>query len=279
MELSHVFLLLSWGVLVGAVFSSIGAAGGILASFGLITVIGVTDPNNVKPMAQVLTLATALFFVPSYIKRAAYVLPLGLMISAGGVVGAIVGSTFSKHYLSDMSTFRPLFGVLALLVAVQIFWKLFSRKTHTPAFEFSTDGVRNLTLNNRRMTFDYGKHHYAFNPWLPWFAGFIVAVVASIFGVGGGFLLVPFMASVLHMPMFIIPATAAIAVFVSGGISIANYLKMGAELDYLTLLFLIAGGLVGAMIGPQFNQVLKESWLQMILAIIVTLIGVKYLLA
>lgn len=278
MEMSHIFLLLTWGVLVGAVFSSIGAAGGILASFGLITVIGIADPNNVKPMAQVLTLATALFFVPSYIKRAAYVLPLGLMISAGGVVGAIVGSTFSKHYLSDMSTFKPLFGVLALLVAAQIFWKLFAAKK-TKDFEFSAEGVKNLVVNNDHMSFDYGKHHYKFNPWLPWFAGFIVAVVASIFGVGGGFLLVPFMASMLHMPMFIIPATAAIAVFVSGGISIANYLKMGAELDYMTLLFLIAGGLVGAMLGPQFNRVVKESWLQMILAVIVTLIGFKYLLA
>lgn len=277
MDFSHIALLLAWGVLVGVVFSSIGAAGGILASFGLISVIGIADPNNVKPMAQILTLAVALFFIPNYIKRASYVLPLGLMISAGGVVGAIIGSTFSQHYLSDMSTFRPLFGVLAILVAAQIFWKLYKGKK-TTGFELSAQGVTNLRVTKQFMTFDYGKHHYQFNPWLPWAAGFIIAVVASIFGVGGGFLLVPFMASMLHMPMFIIPATAAIAVFISSGISIANYLKMGATLDYSTLLFLIVGGFVGAMLGPKFNQLVKESWLQWILAIIVTLIGFKYLI-
>ena len=51
-------LLLLWGVIVGLVFSTVGAAGGILASFGLITVFGVQDANQVKPMAQALTLVT-----------------------------------------------------------------------------------------------------------------------------------------------------------------------------------------------------------------------------
>ena len=40
-------------------------------------------------------------------------------------------------------------------------------------------------------------------------AGAIIAMTAAVFGVGGGFLLVPYMASLLHMPMYIIPATAA----------------------------------------------------------------------
>jgi len=46
------------GWLVGLMFSLVGAAGGILASFGLISVWGLTDANQVKPMAQALTLAT-----------------------------------------------------------------------------------------------------------------------------------------------------------------------------------------------------------------------------
>lgn len=278
MELAYIVLLLVWGVLVGAVFSSIGAAGGILASFCLVSVIGMTDPNNVKPMAQLMTLAVALFFVPSYIKRASYVLPLGLMLSAGGVVGAILGSTLSNNYLSDMSTFRPLFGLLALLVAGQIFWKLFNNRQSTN-LELAPQGVTNLTVTQQYMSFNYGKQHYQFNPWLPWLAGFIIAIVASIFGVGGGFLLVPFMASVLKMPMFIIPATAAIAVFISSSISIANYLRMGAEPEYGILLIMVVGGLIGAILGPVFNRLVKESWLQLILAVIITLIGTRYILS
>ena len=57
--------LLLWGVLVGVVFSVIGAAGGILASFGLITLVGISDPNAVKPMAQIMTLSMVIVFLPA----------------------------------------------------------------------------------------------------------------------------------------------------------------------------------------------------------------------
>ena len=43
---------LIWGVLVGFIFSTVGAAGGILASVGLISVLNVQNPNLVKPMAH-----------------------------------------------------------------------------------------------------------------------------------------------------------------------------------------------------------------------------------
>lgn len=279
MDISSIAIFIIWGVFVGLVFSSIGAAGGILASFGLITIIGITEPNNVKPMAQMLSLATALVFIPGYFKRAAWVLPLGLMLSAGGIVGAIIGSTISSLYFSDMSTFKPLFGLLALLIALQIGWKLYADKRagKTPA-RVSTDGVKNVVANEHHIAFDYGDTSYSVHPWAPWLAGFIIAVVASIFGVGGGFLLVPYMASILGIPMYIIPATAALAIFISGAISVSNYLRMGADIDYPILAMLIIGGTIGALLGPKLNRWMKDSWLQATLASIVAVIGTKYVL-
>lgn len=280
MDIGNIPLLLVWGALVGLVFSSIGAAGGILASFGLITLIGVTDPNSVKPMAQLLALATAIVFIPGYFKRKAWILPIGLMLSAGGIVGALVGSTISRHYLSDMSTFKPLFGVLAFLVAVQIGWKLYKEQKDGKSLAyFSKEGVKNITVTEKAISFEYASKQYQCNPWSPWLAGFSIAVIASIFGVGGGFLLVPYLASILGIPMFIIPATAALAVFISGTISVANYLRMGSEIDYPILITLIIGGIIGAKLGPKLNQIMKESWLQASLASIVAIIGTKYLLA
>lgn len=279
MGIENIAIYIVWGVFVGLVFSSIGAAGGILASFGLISIIGIGDPNTVKPMAQMLSLATALVFIPGYFRRDAWVLPLGLMLSAGGIVGAIVGSTLSSRYLSDMNTFKPLFGVLALLIAVQITWKLYSDKKagKTPA-RISEEGVKNVIVNQHHIAFDYGDISYRVHPWAPWLAGFLIAVVASIFGVGGGFLLVPYMASALGIPMFIIPATAALAIFISGAMSVSNYLRMGSEIDYSILFTLIIGGILGALLGPKINQLMKDSWLQAALASIVAVIGTKYIL-
>ena len=107
-----IWLLIAWGVLVGFVFSTVGAAGGILASVGLISVFGVEDPNLVKPMAQTLTLATPLIAVPLYYRQCRLVSSIALLLGAGGVLGAMLGSYLSVHYLSDMSIFRPVFAGL-----------------------------------------------------------------------------------------------------------------------------------------------------------------------
>ncbi|HIO93336.1 MAG TPA: sulfite exporter TauE/SafE family protein [Leucothrix mucor] len=279
MDFGTITLLLFWGTLVGLVFSLVGAAGGILASFGLITLIGVTDPNSIKPMAQILSLATALVFIPGYIRRKSTVIPLALMLSAGGVMGAIVGSTLSSRYLSDMSTFKPLFGILTLIIAVQIIWEIYKLRNEEKVSSAACEkGVHSVSAKGTTIKFSYADKDFKVSLWTPWLAGFFIAIVASAFGVGGGFLLVPFMVSFLRMPMFIIPATAAVVIFISGSISVTNYLRMGAEIDWTILSFLIAGGVVGALIGPRINRIMQDSWLRIFLATVLSLIGLKYAL-
>lgn len=277
MDLSTIILLIFWGALVGLVFSLVGAAGGILASFGLITLIGVTDPNSIKPMAQILSLATALVFIPGYIRKQATVIPLALMLSAGGVMGAIVGSTLSSKYLSDMSTFKPLFGILTLIISVQIIWEIYTLRKETSGNKSACNkGVHSVSTMGTKIFFSYSDTDYIVSLWTPWLAGFFIAIIASAFGVGGGFLLVPFMVSFLKMPMFIIPATAAVVIFISGSISVTNYLRIGAEIDWLTLCYLTLGGIIGAFIGPKLNRIMKDSWLRVFLATVLGLIGLKY---
>jgi uncharacterized membrane protein YfcA len=279
MDIGTISLLIFWGALVGLVFSLVGAAGGILASFGLITLIGITDPNSVKPMAQILSLATALVFLPGYIRRRSVVMPLALLLSVGGVMGAIVGSTLSSKSLSDMSTFQPLFGVLTLIGGAQIFWEIY--KQHNDNIEQMSachKGIHSVSIKGMLINFSYANKDFSVGFWTPWLAGFFIAIVASAFGVGGGFLLVPFMVSFLRMPMFIVPATAAVVIFISGAISVTNYLNMGAIIEWKILSFLILGGIVGAIIGPKINRVMQDKWLKIFLATILSLIGLKYAL-
>ena len=280
MDAGTFMLILAWGVFVGIVFSAIGAAGGILTSFGLITLFGVLDPNSVKPMTQLVVLATALVFVPEYLRNRALVLPLGLLLGGGGLIGAFLGSTLSSLYLSDMQSFRPLFGMLTLAIAMQIFWKL-ARQFAAPIQQNGNvppglGGVSDLAINLRAVTFQYAGRAYRVPVWSPLLAGLIIAMTASVFGVGGGFLLVPYMASVLGMPMHIIPATAAIAIFMSLAVSIGNFLRLGAPLDWGLLVPLIVGAVIGALAGPRINKAMKNNWLQVAMALIVGGIGMKY---
>jgi uncharacterized membrane protein YfcA len=284
MELSFFATIALWGVLAGVVFSSIGAAGGILVSFTLISVVGVADPNSVKPMTQIVVLATALIFIPGYFRRSALVWPLGLLLAGGGLLGAWMGSSLSSAYLTDMGTFRPVFGVLTLVIAAQIAWRRFQSWTAPDAGQPGKDkanslGVSSLSLSGMALTFSYGERGYRVPMWSPFLAGFLIAAIAAVFGVGGGFLLVPYMSTLLHMPMHIIPATSGIAIMISLLMSIGNYLALGAELDIGALVPLAVGAVIGAVLGPFVNRWMKHSWLCVILFVIVSAIGLRYLLA
>lgn len=294
LSFASTWLPLCWGILVGFVFSLVGAAGGILASFGLISVLGLIDVNQVKPMAQMLTLATPLVAVPNYLRQCRLVFSLGLLLATGGLLGALVGSTLSVRYLSDMSSFKPVFAGLVLFIAAQLIWSLLRSKAGQGASARAAEafeglvatgsapceiGVRHTQWSWRRIQFMFGGECFGYSPVLAFVTGFCIAALASALGVGGGFLLVPFMVMALRLPMFVVAGTAALAVFISSSASIANYLVMGVRLDWALLLPLLAGTLFGAYLGPRLSRYFRDLWLRAVLALVLSGIGMKYLLA
>lgn len=288
------WLLLAWGGLVGFVFSTVGAAGGILASVGMISVFGLQEPNLVKPMAQMLTLVTPFIAVPLYMRQCRVVYQLALLLAAGGVIGALVGSTLSHHLLSDMSMFKPVFAVLVFFIAAQLAWQIYrsSHEMHhltramraAEAFEqqvrdgrdLCVMGVRCVHKSFGRFRFRFGDEEFFFNPWVPMLAGMGIAVLSSALGVGGGFLLVPFMSIAMGLPMYVIAGTSALAIAVTSITSIGNYVRLGIELDLPLLGILMIGVVAGSFIGPAVSKYMPENGLRAFLCVVLVIIGLRY---
>ncbi len=288
----HPLTPLVWGVLVGMVFSLVGAAGGILSSVGLISVLGVRDVNLVKPMAQILTLVSPLVSVPAYWRQCRIVISLALLMGAGGIIGALIGSTLSFSYLGELTLFKPFFGALVLFIALLIVWKMISSRrsrldaTDRAAANFVESvshgqqpcavGVKTKLSSVRKFVFEFGGEKFQFNPLYPFMVGGGIAIISSAFGVGGGFLLVPYMSIVLRLPMAIIAGTSALAIFIHSVTSIANYMRLGVSLDYTLLALLLGGTILGSYLGPVISRFFKESWFKTILVLILMLIGLRY---
>jgi uncharacterized membrane protein YfcA len=286
--------LLAWGGLVGFVFSTVGAAGGILGSVALISVFGIGNPNLVKPMAQAMTLITPLIAVPLYMRQCRVVFRLSFLLGAGGVLGALLGSSLSVNLLSDMGVFRPVFAVLVFFIAAQLAWQIFhagrrsSELTRTmraaEAFERQVRrggelcdmGVECRQFTLRRVVFGFGDEVFEFSPWLPFATGMGIAVLSSALGVGGGFLLVPFMSIVMRLPMYVIAGTSALAIAMHSVTSIANYMRLGVELDLPMLGILLAGVVAGSAVGPALSKFIPENGLRGFLALVLLLIGLRY---
>jgi uncharacterized membrane protein YfcA len=130
-----------------------------------------------------------------------------------------------------------------------------------------------------RCELTFGNERFDYNPWAPILVGVVIAVISSALGVGGGFLLVPFMSMVLGLPMTIVAGTAALAIFISSVTSIGNYVRLGVELDIPLLALMLIGTVAGSFLGPILSKYFREAWFKALLVTILALIGFRYLSA
>ena len=142
-----------------------------------------------------------------------------------------------------------------------------------------TLGVKQLGFSVTRCEFTFGNERFDYNPWVPVLVGVGIAVISSALGVGGGFLLVPFMSIVLGLPMTIVAGTAALAIFISSVTSIGNYVRLGVELDLPLLALMLIGTVAGSVLGPILSKYFREAWFKALLVTILALIGLRYLSA
>ena len=274
-----------WGTVVGHIFSTVGAAGGILAGFGHITIFGFTNANTIKVMNQILVAASPLISVPKYWKQGRVIFALGGLLAAGSIFGAIIGSTLSYKYLSSLREYKFAFGLFTLFVALKIFYDVFHKeKEKVKGIDQKIKGkpelrkVKVVNRSKKEIRFTFLEEEYSFNPLLPFTAGFLVAIISSALGVGGGFLLVPFMVSALKIPMYLVPGTSAFSILITSIVSVANYLKLGASVKWSFVLFEIVGVLIGSYLGPHVSHWLGERNLRIVLGLILILIGFKYII-
>ncbi len=279
-----------WAVFTGFIFSSIGAAGGILASFGFITVLHIHVANSVKIMSQILVIIAPLIALPVYFRQKRVqsfkkiLFYLAFIMALGAIMGATFGSWFSKTYLYELKSFKYLFGYLTFIVAALMIYKVVKQrikksKQSSIADTANSDiAVSVGKFSFKKVKFAFMSKEYSFSPSISFIAGFLIATVASIFGVGGGFLIVPFLTDVNGLPVFLAAGTSILIVLISSTVSVSNYIRMGVHIVIPVLLVEIVGIIVGSALGPKISQYINEKWLKYTLITILFFIGLFYVL-
>jgi len=285
-----------WGLFVGFVFSTVGAAGGILASFGYITLLHIQAANSVKVMTLILIIVSPVVALPVYLRQdrakqiKSILFYLGFIIAAGAIFGALLGSWFSKSYLSEFKSFKYLFGYLTFLVtALMIYNILKQRKKKTgqskkvggadavPAWENGKPNIPStVKFSVKKIDFRCTDRNYSVQPAVLFAAGFLIAAISSVFGVGGGFLIVPFLTDVIGLPVFLAAGISILVVLISSLTSVTNYIRMGVPVIVPVLAAALAGVIIGSIIGPKISRHLDEKMLKYILMVLLVFVGVFY---
>jgi len=249
------WLAFGWCVLCGFLMSMGAGGGGILAGIGHISILGVADANMIKVVNQILEFTSRLVSVPLYYRQRRLVWRLALWFGAGAAFGAIAGSWVSKTWLSDMSAYRVVFGVLVVGVAARVLWEGWMKKGPAGAAGSAPpDFSRGLTA----------------------LGGFCISFVGSLIGVGGGFLVTPFLAVVLLFPMALAVGTGLLALMIPLTVSVLTYLALHVNVDWGLVAVEVPGILAGSFLGPMLNRYMNEKALKTFVAVVLLAIGVYY---
>jgi len=301
-------LAIVWATWVGWIFSTVGAFGGVMAGVGHMTIYGLGDftrsfkqtapglnktlTDSIRTSNQFLVGLSSVLSVINYLKMRRISWPLGLALGAGSIVGAFTVASITGGRVS-FSQYQGWFGLFVLVVggvlvyettprgqaskkaaraAAQAFEKSVKEKADT-----SVQGVQVSAWGLTRTSLSFFGMEFEFNPIWAFVGGVIIAAISAFIGVGGGFLYVPYLTSIVGLPMYVVAGTSALAVFASMVTSITTYVKVaGAGMDWVLIGVQLIGVFVGSMIGPRTQKHIPDIWLKRLFIVLALYVGLGY---
>jgi uncharacterized membrane protein YfcA len=269
---------LGWSVLAGFFMAMGAGGGGILAGIGHFSILGIGDANAIKVANQVLELASRGVSVPLYQRQGRMVWALALAYGSGAPVGAVLGSWVSKAYLSDLAAYRAVFGILLIAVAARLLYEAWGCAACRRGALKNARRPRLIRASLRNIRVGFAGEEFRFSPAAAALGGCAISFVGAMLGVGGGFLVTPFMASVLMFPMFLVVGTSLVAIMLPLLVSIATYLVLETQVNWMLIAVEVPGVAIGSLLAPAINRHLNENALRTFVAIVLLGVGAYYLL-
>lgn len=193
-----------------------------------------------------LAAADSLFFVfantlaasMTFLQRRAVDLSRGLTIAGAGIPGSILGAYVVR--LMSGRSFDLIYGVFLIATAVMILM----RRNSQPE-------PRNFTPNQKLA--------------IELFIGLVVGFASSLFGIGGGIVLVPVMLVLFREDVHSTAATSAFVVMLTSPVGIIAHGLYG-DLQAWAAIPLVAGGFAGGMVGAHAARRIRAVHLSTVMA-------------
>jgi len=288
--------------IIGCLFVIMGAAGGLFTAAFQVTVLGTKGPlginaaNTIKPTNLFLTLCSPITGLMNYFKEKRFAWPVAVFFAIGIVIGAFfLGPNFSAKYL-PLKAYKFYLGIICLVIGIKLFMeslpgsiekkkamKAIVQKFNAAVKEAKSSGkavelgkVEFETFNLVKFDMKFWGETFVARPLVMLFSGILMGMIASSFGVGGGFMFMPFMTSVMGYPMYLAVPIALAGTFATSVGGIAKYALMGYQPDWFMAAAIAAGAILGGMVGPKIQKHLPEIFLKRMLALALVITFMNY---
>ena len=274
----NVIVLLAMGGAVGFLSGMFGVGGGFLITPLLIF-------YNIPPAIAVATganqvIASSFSGALAHIKRGTLDFKLGGVLLAGGIVGSSIG-IYVFALLRSLGQLDLIISLLyvALLGAVGGLMLVESVRAIRRASGGQTTTLRRPGQHNwihrlpLKMRFRASKLFVSVIPVLG--IGAIIGFLASVMGVGGGFIMVPALIYLLKVPTNVVIGTSLFQIIFVAAYTTIVHATANQTVDVVLAFLLMVGGVAGAQYGTKVGQKLRGEQLRALLALLVLAVALR----
>jgi uncharacterized membrane protein YfcA len=276
-ELSvHILALLALGGVAGLLSGLFGIGGGFILTPFLIF-LGVPPAVAVASCSNQIIASSFSGFLAHWRKHNVD-FRMGSILLVGGMGGSMVGvSIFDMlKTLGQIDLFISISYVVFLtsigsLMAYESWGVIFGRKKHSASKErASTSWVYRWPLQ-----MDFPKSKMRITAILPMLVGVASGMLVSLMGIGGGFVMIPAMVYILHMPSSMVVGTSLFQIIFITALVTFMHAITTQSVDITLALLLVMGSVIGAQIGSHLSTRVSAIHLRGLLAATVLAVSIR----
>jgi len=261
-------LVILFGSIVGFALGLTGGGGGVFAVPLLVYGLAIA-PREAIGISLASVGGTALFGAVPRLARGEVELRTGLLLAIAGMVGAPAGAYLSK--LVPEQVLLVLFALLMFVVAYRMWSKAKNPKIASGVCVTESEPERDRSACQRdedgklRLTSKCAR--------LIVLVGLLTGVLAGLFGVGGGFVIVPALVLFSGMSIHQAVGTSLFVIVLVSISGVASHLFAGNPLSLEVAFQFMIGGFAGMWLGGVVAKRLKGPALQKTFATAVVLVA------
>lgn len=294
------------GLWTGYTLGVVGQASGIFALPYTVSILQF-ESVSVSPTMLIVTFLNPLGALLGYWRGRQLNVDLAIWLCIGAALGSPMGPFIRVHWLADPVPFKAAIGlalfIMALNMAVEMMPWYLKKRPRLRAFKEKFNrhlaqsieagrppsglpsDFRIITLERswKRIKIGYWGEEQTLSIPLLLVIGFLVGIVSSTLGAGGGFLLVPIMVSFFGLPMYVLVAASIPFVIVLSVTGLATYLALplftgtAAPTDWSFGLFVAGGAIPGAWLAAKTQRFIPEKYLKSMLGTVTGVVGILYM--
>jgi hypothetical protein len=264
-------MLVLLGLLSGFLGALLGIGGGIVVVPILILAFDLQAQQAVGT-SLVMIVFTALSATFAYSRQKRLDWKVGIVGALVTAPGAAIGAYMTQFLSSTNLTF--VLGVFLFFIAVSMLRRSYATANRDKKERIKTESKTKRWIWKRKMIDAYGNvFQYDASIYRGLVLLFLGGVASGLFGIGGGLIVVPILASIVGLPMHIAVATSMLTMIFTSVSGASTHIMLGHVLVEHAVPLLL-GIVIGAQLGARTAKHLRSVSLERVFALVVFGFGI-----